>query len=155
MAPVVTIEDALFDQATAELHEALSELAEASKGPLTVRRRVPERRAVLVDINDAHLRPINRFHIEYAKETAGNRDADGVNAAERRRPTTVTAYAGNPWTAATADASMANWVFTPLDDRSYARADIQPTLPIEMPRIGSWREGEKIHRFVGGQSRQK
>lgn len=94
MAPVVTIEDALFDQATAELHEALSDLAEASKGPLTVRRRVPERRAVLVDINDAHLRPINRFHIEYAKETAGNRDADGVNAAERRRPTTVTAYAG-------------------------------------------------------------
>ena len=94
MAPVVTIVDTLFEQATFELHEALSDLSERSKGPLTVRRRVPERRDVLVDINDNQLRPINRFRIEYAKETAGNRAEDGVNAVERRRPTTVTAYAG-------------------------------------------------------------
>ena len=94
MAPVVTIVDTLFEQATCELHEALSDLAERSKGPLTVRRRVPERRDVLVDINDTHLRPINRFWVEYAKDTAGNRAADGVNSVERQRPTTVTAYAG-------------------------------------------------------------
>ena len=92
MAP--TIEEALFDMATAELHDALTELAEASKGPLTVRRLAEHRSSVLVDINDTHLRPINRFQIEYAKEAAGNREADGVNASKRRRPSTVTAYAG-------------------------------------------------------------
>lgn len=92
---VPSLQDALFDQATVELHEALSDLAEACQGPLIVRRRAAHRRSVLVDIHDHnHLRPINRFQLEYAKETVGNRDADGVNAAERRRPTTLTAYAG-------------------------------------------------------------
>lgn len=92
---VPSLQDALFEQATVELHEALSDLAEACKGPLIVRRRAAHRRSVLVDIrNQNHLRPINRFQLEYAKETVGNRDADGVNAVERRRPTTLTAYAG-------------------------------------------------------------
>ena len=90
-----TIEDALFDHATIELHDALTELAATGKGSLVVRRMAEHRDAVLVDINTGrHRVPINRFQLEYAKETAGNRDADGVNAAERRRPTTVTAYAG-------------------------------------------------------------
>lgn len=91
---VPSLQDALFDHATVDLHEALSDLAEASRGPLTVRRRAAHRRAVLVDINDNHLRPINRFQLVYDKETTGNREADGVNATERRRPTTLTAYAG-------------------------------------------------------------
>jgi len=93
---VPSLQDALFNQATVELHEALSDLAERCKGPLIVRRRAAHRRSVLVDIHDQkqHLRPINRFQLEYAKETIGNRDADGVNAVERRRPTTLTAYAG-------------------------------------------------------------
>tara|TARA_B100000963_G_scaffold358515_1_gene383331 strand:+ start:344 stop:736 length:393 start_codon:yes stop_codon:yes gene_type:complete len=95
MAPH-TIVEALFDQATVALHDALSDLAAASKGPLTVRTLSEHHDAVLVDINDQHrhLRHINRFQLAYAKETIGNRDADGVNASDRRQPTTVTAYAG-------------------------------------------------------------
>ena len=95
MAPH-TIVEALFDQATVALHDALSDLAAASKGPLVVRTLAEHHDAVLVDINDQHhhLRHINRFQLTYAKETIGNRDADGVNASDRRQPTTVTAYAG-------------------------------------------------------------
>ena len=90
-----TIEDALFDHATIELHDALTELAATSKGPLIVRRMAAHRDAVLIDIDTGkHRVPINRFQLEYAKETVGNRPADGVNATKRQRPTTVTAYAG-------------------------------------------------------------
>tara|TARA_X000001036_G_scaffold125966_2_gene119298 strand:+ start:1249 stop:1635 length:387 start_codon:yes stop_codon:yes gene_type:complete len=95
-----TIEDALFDYATIELHDALSELVETSKGALVVRRMAEHRDAVLVDIDEGKCRrPINRFQFEYAKETIGNRATDGVNATKRQRPTTVTAYAGglNAW----------------------------------------------------------
>lgn len=97
-----TIESALFDYATIELHNALSGLVETSKGPLIVRRLAEHRNAVLVDVNgrnSKHQRPIDRFWIEYAKETTGNRRVDGVNGTERRRPSTLTAYAGslNAW----------------------------------------------------------
>jgi len=90
-----TIEDALFDYATIELHDALSELVETGKGPLIVRRMVEHRDAILVDINTGkHRVPINRFQLEYARNTIGNRDSDGVNAQKHLRPTTVTVYAG-------------------------------------------------------------
>ena len=93
-----TIEDALFDHATIELHDALTKLATSGKGPLVVRRMAEHRDAVLVDLNDQHyhLRPINRFQLEYARCTAGNRrPVDAVHW----HPTTVTAYAGalNRW----------------------------------------------------------
>ena len=100
MAPSTNpdLEEALFGQATAQLHDALSDLVEAAKGPLTVRRLAEHRDAVLVDLNDQHyhLRPINRFQLEYARCTAGNRrPVDAVHW----HPTTVTAYAGalNRW----------------------------------------------------------
>ena len=90
-----TIEDALFDHATIELHDALTELAATSKGPLIVRRMAEHRDAVLIDIDTGkHRVPINRFQLEYARDTIGNRDSDGVNAQQRQRPTTVTVYAG-------------------------------------------------------------
>ena len=90
-----SIEDALFDYATIELHNALTELVETGEGPLIVRRMAEHRDAVLVDINTGKYRkPIDRFQLEYARHTVGNRDADGVNAEQRKRPTTVTIYAG-------------------------------------------------------------
>ena len=87
--------DALFDHATAVLHDALSELAEATKAPLSVRRQTEHRTAVIVDVSGHHTLPINRFHLQYRKEVVGNRDVDGVNATTRRWPTTLTAGAGN------------------------------------------------------------
>lgn len=100
MAPsmIPDLEEALFAQATTQLHDALSDLVEAAKGPLTVRRLAEHRDAVLVDLNDQHyhLRPINRFQLEYARCTAGNRKP--MDAAHWH-PTTVTAQAGalNRW----------------------------------------------------------
>lgn len=95
---VPDLEDARFAQATAQLHDALSDLAEASKGPLAVRRLAEHRDAVLVDLNDQqyHLRPINRFQLEYTRCTEGNHPPLGAAC---WRPTTVTAYAGalNRW----------------------------------------------------------
>ena len=100
MAPstIPDLEEALFGQATAQLHDALSDLTEAAKGPLTVRRLAEHRDAVLVDLNDQHyhLRPINRFQLEYARCTAGNHKPMD---ATHWHPSTVTAYAGalNRW----------------------------------------------------------
>ena len=85
------VKGALIEQATIALHDALTSLAEATKGPLVVRRLAEHRMAVLVDIKQRHLCLVDRFQLEYSRHTVGN--------SGRRRPTTVTAQAGalNRW----------------------------------------------------------
>ena len=85
------VKDALIEQATVALHDALTSLAEATKGPLVVRRLAEHRAVVLVDINHCHLCLVDRFQLEYSRDTVGN--------AGHERPTTVTAQAGalNRW----------------------------------------------------------
>ena len=86
------VKGALIEQATIALHDALTSLAEAGKGPLVVRRLAEHRAAVLVDIKQhGQLCLVDRFQLEYSRHTVGN--------SGRGRPATVTAHAGalNRW----------------------------------------------------------
>lgn len=89
--------NALFDAATDELHDHLSAWAHGTPSPspgVVVRRLLPGSNTITIDVVGASARSVDRFEVAFRPNVVGNRSADGVNLANRKRPAAITATAG-------------------------------------------------------------
>ena len=88
----------LFDQATELLHCRLSEASHghgnACQLPLVVRRLLPGRNDITIDIYSQLCNNVDRCVAAYTVDTVGNRPSDGVNLQDAQLPTTITATVG-------------------------------------------------------------